>query len=253
MKKALTTALMLFVVFCAHDAAAQVGQPWTDRGYVNLNAGFEATSGDLNDATTFPLYDEDASLSVAQAIDSGALVDLSAGARVWRNVSFGIGFHTGSTHSEASVQGSIPHPVFFNRPRPIALSVGDLKRSERAIHVQFGYMVPLSDRLNVHIMLGPSFFKVKQNVVSAIAVAEQGGAFTAVTVTPTITERSDSPVGFNVGVDLGFQLYETQGVKLGAGILIRYAGASSDIQVLSNTVDSDLGGLQVGFGGRLRF
>jgi len=250
----------LTVVMCggllmanAGTAAAQVGQPWIDRGYASLNVAFESASGNLNDATTFRVYDEDGSLSVAHAVDSGALVDLSLGARVWRNVSVGIGFHTGSTTGESAVQASVPSPIFFGRPRPVAQTVGDLNRTERAVHIQFGYMLVLSDRLNVHVIAGPSFFRLKQEVVSELTFTEQSFPFTAVTASPVITERNDSATGFNVGADVGYQIYQTSDVKLGAGMFIRYANASVRLNVLRNEVDSDAGGLQIGFGGRVRF
>jgi hypothetical protein len=252
MKNALSYAVCLLVVLTARDAAAQVGQPWTDRGYFNLNGGFEPASGNLTDAVTRRIFDEDGTFSVAQPVDSSAFVDFSAGGRLWRNVSFGIGFHQGSTHSDASVQGSIPHPLFFNQPRAFDTSVADLKRTERAVHVQFGYMLVLSDRVSAHLMLGPSFFKLRQNVVSDVSFSEVA-AIATVNVTPVVTERVDTPTGFNVGVDLGFQLYETSGVNLGAGLLIRYAAASADVLLLQNTVDSDVGGVQVGIGARVRF
>jgi hypothetical protein len=257
MKQALTAVLMVFVVARGADAqtptqpSAQPPAP-AERIYFNLNGGFQSTSGELNDATTFRLYDEDASLSVAQATDSGAFVDFSAGYRVWRNATIGIGFHQGGSHSEAAVQGSVPDPVFFNRNRPVSLCVTDLDRSERAVHLQFGYMWPLTDRITAHVTLGPSFFKVRQDVVSGITVNETGN-LTSVNAEATRSERTDSPAGFNIGVDLGFLVYQVNTAKVGAGMFIRYAGASSDIQVLSNTVDSDLGGLQIGFGGRVRF
>ena len=252
-KNVLTCSVGLLVVLSAGDAAAQGGTPWTDRGYFNLNVGFESTSGDLNDATTFPIYGETASLSVDQAIDSGSFFDFSAGARVWKNFSAGIGFHQGSTHSEAAVQGSIPSPVVTDRPRPLALGVGDLTRSERAVHLQFGYMLVLSDKVNVHVMLGPSFFKLRQDVVVSVTPVEAGPPFTSVSGNPTVAEREDSSTGFNIGVDVGYTFYQTTNLKAGAGMFIRYSGASADVLLLSNTVDSDVGGLQVGFGGRLRF
>src|SRR5688500_4682460 len=71
MRIALTVAVCVFLIAGASDAAAQVGQPWTDRGYVNLNAGFESTSGEFTDARSFRLYDEDGSIRIAQAVDSG--------------------------------------------------------------------------------------------------------------------------------------------------------------------------------------
>jgi opacity protein-like surface antigen len=262
MKQVLTAAFLVLVVARGADAQTptqppaqtptQPPAPATQRMYFNLNGGFQSTSGELNDATTFRLYDENASLSVAQATDSGAFVDFSAGYRVWRNATVGIGFHQGGSQSNASVEGSIPHPVFFNQNRAASLAVTDLDRSERAVHLQFGYMVPLTDRITAHFMLGPSFFKVRQDVVSAITVNETGN-LTSVNAEATRTERTDTPTGFNIGVDLGYQIREVNNVKIGAGMFIRYAGASADIQVLSNTVSSDLGGLQVGLGARLRF
>jgi hypothetical protein len=236
----------------SRDAAAQVGDPWTDRGYVNLNIGFESVSANLTDATTRRIYDEDATFSVAQAIDSGALFDFSVGARVWRNASVGIDFHRQATDTEATVQGAVPHPVIFNRPRPFTLSVTDLSRSERAIHLQFGYMFVLTDRITAHAVLGPSFFHVSQDVISDVSVAESGN-FASVNATAVITERSDSATGFNAGVDVSYELYEYEGIKIGAGALIRWAGASTEIQLLQNNVDTDLGGLHFAFGARVRF
>ena len=78
---------------------------WTDRGYFNLNVGFESVSGQLNDATTLPIYGETASLSVSQAVDSGSFLDFSAGARSGAIVSVGIGFHQGSTRQRGAGAG----------------------------------------------------------------------------------------------------------------------------------------------------
>lgn len=251
MQKPLTFAVFSLVILVARDTAAQP-LPWTDRGYFNLNVGFESASDDYTDTGTRPVYDENATFSVAQSVDSGAFVDFSAGARVWRNVSVGIGFHQGSTDGDATVEGTVPHPLIFNRPRPFSATATNLERSERAIHLQFGYMFIASERVTAHAMLGPSFFKLRQDVISDVAFQE-GPGFTSVTGTPVITERVDSPVGFNIGVDVAYQLLNTNDIKLGAGLLLRYTAATADLQLLSNTVDSDVGGFHVGLGARLRF
>ena len=253
MKKVVTFAAGLLILVSAREAAAQAGQAWTDRGFVNFNVGFQSTSTDLNDTSTFRLYDEDASLAVAQTTDSGAFVDFGAGARVWRNVSVGFAFHQGSSTSDAAVSGQVPHPLFFNRNRSVALTATDLERTERAFHLQFGYMFVVNDQVQVNVFAGPSFFKVRQDVVSSIDVTEQGGDFSRVTATAAVAERSDSPVGANIGADVSYLFYRTDSVKVGAGVFFRYAAAKADIQVLQNTVESDLGGAQVGFGARVRF
>jgi hypothetical protein len=50
-------------------------------------------------------------------------------------------------------------------------------------------------------------------------------------------------------------MFLTQGdVKLGAGLFVRYSGTTAGIRVLGDSeIESDLGGLQVGFGARVRF
>jgi hypothetical protein len=256
MKKVVTFAVGLLILVSAREAAAQagqVGQPWTDRGFVNVNIGFQSNSTDLNDTSTFRLYDEDASLAVAQSTDSGAFFDIGAGARVWRNVSAGFAFHQGSSTSDAAVSGQIPHPVVFNRNRSVALTATDLERTERALHLQFGYMFVVNDRLDINVFAGPSFFKVRQEVVSSIDVTEQGGDFSRVDASAAVAERSDTPVGGNIGADVSYLFYRTDSVRVGAGFFVRYASAKADIQVLQNTVESDLGGAQIGFGARIRF
>jgi Outer membrane protein beta-barrel domain len=253
LRKPLTVMVCFLVIVSAREAAAQSIAPWMDRGYVNVNVGFESASGQLNDARTYRIYEEDGSLSTAQAVDSGALFDIAFGARVWENASVGLAFHRGSTSSEAAVSGSVPHPLIFNQNRPVATSVTDLNRTERALHLQFGYMLPVNDKIDVHVSLGPSFFNLKQDVVSDITVTEVGAPFTSVNAAPVIAERSDGSVGFNIGADVTYHVYKTGNTRVGVGMFLRYAGASSDVELLSTTVDSDVGGFQIGFGGRLRF
>jgi hypothetical protein len=231
-------------------------QPWLDRGYFNFNVGFETTSGTLTDSMTFSLYEASGSKTVSQNVDSGSLIDFSVGSRVWRNVSVGFGYHRGANTSEASATASVPNPISFTDPnRPATAAVGDLQRVEQAFHLQVGYMLPLSDVMSVHVTIGPSFFRLKQDVLSDLTFTEVGPPYTSVNTSTTIAERSDSVTGLNVGVDVAYQFYDGGDYKIGGGVFLRYAGASARIQVLDNgnEVDTDVGGLQIGFGARVRF
>jgi hypothetical protein len=248
----LTLALCLFVITTARDAAAQAVRPWTDTGYVNLNVGFESTSGTLNDAVTFSLYGENGTKTVEAAIDSGPLLDFSVGARVWRNVSVGLGFHREHSTGEASATASVPHPVFFNSNRNVALNVDDLERKERAIHIQFGYMIPINDRIDVLAFAGPSFFRLEQDVISDLTFSETA-PFTSVTAAPEITTRKQSKTGVNIGADVTYRFYEGARADVGAGAFLRYSGASAEVTIIANDAESDVGGLQIGFGARVRF
>ena len=252
-KKALTAAIALLVLLPAAPASAQVGAAWIERGYFNLNVGFETTSGTLTDATTFLLYDETGTRTVEQNVDSGSLIDFSVGGRVWQNVSVGIGFHRGANSSEASGTASVPHPVVFNSNRLVAVAAENLDRTEQAFHIQVGYMIPFSEELSVHVTAGPSFFRLNQEVMADVAFTETGAPFTSVTTSGVIAERSDSVVGLNAGVDVTYRLWQSDAYNVGGGVFLRYAGGSARITVLENDVDTDVGGLQIGFGARVRF
>ena len=252
-RKAVTAIAALLLLAAAQPASAQVGAAWVDRGYFNLSVGFESTSGTLNDSATFTLYDESGTKTVEQNVDSGSLIDFSVGSRVWRNVSVGIGFHRGANSSEASGTASVPHPVLFNSSRAAAVAAGDLDRSEQAFHLQLGYMILVNEDLSVHVTLGPSFFRLKQDVLSDFSFTETGFPFNTVNADAVIVERSDSAVGVNAGVDVAYELWESDAYRLGAGAFLRYAGASARITVIENNVDTDVGGLQFGLGLRVRF
>lgn len=253
-RRALTIAVCALCVAGAREASAQPVQDWTDRGYFNFNVGFESTSGTLNDATNFVLYDEQGTKEARASVDSGAFIDFSVGGRVWKNVSAGIGFHREATTGQATAEASVPSPVVFNRNRLVTVSADDLKRSERAIHLQVGYMIPLNEKLTVHVFGGPSFFRLSQDVVGDLTFTEQPPAFTTVNATPNVVKRSDSVTGAHIGGDVSYVLYDTGTVKVGGGFFMRYAGATGRVTVLdADEIESDLGGLQFGFGARVRF
>jgi hypothetical protein len=252
-KTAVAIGAAVMLIATAVPASAQTAtSAWIDRGYFNFNIGFETTSGTLTDATTFRLYDESGTKTIEQNVDSGAFVDLSVGGRVWQNVSVGIGFHRGSNNSEASGSASVPHPLVFGQNRSTTYAAGDLSRSEQAFHIQVGYMLLINDELSVHLTAGPSFFRLKQDVISDATFTEQA-PFNSVNATAVIAERSDSVTGVNAGVDVAYQLWESDAYKVGGGVFLRYAGASARIDLLENNVDTDVGGLQFGFGLRVRF
>jgi hypothetical protein len=243
-----------FLSASVRPASAQSIQQWIDRGYVNVNVAFDSGSGSLNDSVTFRLYDDNGTKSVAAEQDSGSLFDFAVGARVWRNVSAGIGFHRGSTSDDALVTAVVPSPVSFTLPaRTATVTVSDLERTERAIHLQVGYMLPLNDKVDVLILGGPSFFHLTQDVVSDVTIAEVGSPFTAVNATPVVTERSHSVTGANIGADVTYKLRDTGTVAVGLGGFFRYSGAGASVIVMQTDVDSDVGGVQVGFGVRVRF
>ena len=225
---------------------------WTDRGYAHFNLGFQGSAGELEDTRQFALYQEQARIGLSADTDAGPFFELGGGARVWRNVSVGASFHRVSGDGDAVVQGSIPHPLFFDRPRQFTANVGGLQRSQRAIHSSVCYMWILNDQMYLHLTGGPSFFHVSQEIVGDVTIAESP-TFATVVASPTVATREESPVGAHIGADVTYQVYQQDRITVSGGALLRYAGASADIPILANEVSTDLGGFQIGFGLRTRF
>jgi Outer membrane protein beta-barrel domain len=251
MRKTVVTILTLGALASStREAAAQ----WTDRGYINFTPlAVEQSSSDLNDTKTYILYDEPATTNTASSITSGNILDFGAGVRIWRNLSVGAGYHQESNKADVAITGTVPNPIFFNRPRQLNATATELRRKEMAGHLQFGWMVPVNPKLDVHVIGGPSWFRLEQDVVSDVRIGEVGLPFTEVVAQPTVENRKKSVAGFNLGADVTYMFLENDRVRLGAGGFIRYSGAGATVFLMTQDVESDVGGLQFGFGVRFRF
>jgi hypothetical protein len=238
----------------AGQASAQMGTAWTERGYFTLNLAGQTGSTDLEGSKTSTRYEELETLSTTGEAGAGPTFDFSAGARVWRNVSVGIAFHRLASDSDVELSGSIPHPLIFNRPRTLTQTFPDFQRHELAVHLQFGYMIPVNEKIDVHVYAGPSFFSVSQDVLADVAIGEAGAPFTDLVTQPAIERQKESPVGGHFGVDVTYkELYTFNMLKLGVGGFMRYAGASTTYKMLDTEIDGQVGGFQAGVGLRVRF
>jgi hypothetical protein len=241
-------AVVVAVAVLGPNAAfAQAEEP---RFLISASAGFQPGDQAVADDGTFPLYDETGRLSVASDVAIGAFWDLSVAVRVTRGFTVGVGAHRGSGTDPIEVSGLAPHPVFFNRPRPFAATVDEAERIEKAFHLSAGYLVPLGTKFDVHVFAGPSKFRFEQDVVDSVTVSDTGGTFSA---TPNVVTRKKSTWGGHFGADVSYPIYQSLATSVRLGAFLRYAKASSEMPVVSNTIDTDVGGVQYGGGIRFRF
>lgn len=250
------SVLMLVVMFgvcagVAKDANAQ-GATWADRGYVNIGFGVESGSSSITDTKNLVIYEEAATVTSNTTWTSGSLVDAAFGLRVWRNMTVGVAYHQEENDADGELTGTIPSPIFFNRPRTLSQEVV-LERKEKAAHVVIGWAVTISEKFDVLVSGGPSFFRLEQDVVANVEIGERGSPFTEVVARPTIETRKKSLAGFNVGADATYILWSNDDVRVGAGGFVRFTQASGDILMLVTEQSTDVGGVQFGFGGRIRF
>lgn len=249
--------MRLVTALVAAGLLASASQAWAQadqsRFFLSVSGAFEPGSQTYSDDGRFRLYDEDGRLSVASEVSSGAVLDFGVGARVTGGLTVGASFHRTSSTDEATVSGQAPHPIFFDRPRSFSATVADLKRSEQALHLSVGYRFPITDAFDIHVYGGPSQFRFSQEVVSDVAITESGTGFTTVTAAATTAERKKNAWGGHVGADAAYRFYQSGNTSFGIGAYVRYAEASSDFLVVSNTVTTKIGGTQFGAGLRVRF
>jgi hypothetical protein len=231
---------VIALVLAAAPAYAQM--QWQDRGFANINVLAQPQSRDVTVSSTFTLYDEAATVTGPRKIGGGAVFDLSGGYRVWRNLAVGIGYSHFSDSSDVTVTARIPDPLVFDQPVQQDLNAGSLDHSENAVHFSAVWFWPVTDKIDVAISAGPSVFNVSDQGVTGVTVQPNTSIATGVTT----DKASETGIGVNAGVDVTYLVTR----KIGAGLLLRYAGSSVDLP----TVDSlSVGGFQIGAGLRYRF
>jgi hypothetical protein len=230
---------------------------WTQtdesRFMLSLNGAFEPGDEDFTDDGTFTLYDEAGRVTVSGRSSTGAILDAGVGARIIGRFTLGLSGHRGASADEATVTGQAPHPIFFNRPRSFSVTVAETKRIEQALHFSAGVLIPLGEKLDVHVYGGPSQFRFSQQVVGEVVIQEANAAATAVNVTPTIVARKKNVWGGHIAADFSYPLFQIGNGSFRLGAFVRYAQASSEFPVVSRTVSTKVGAIQYGGGIRVRF
>jgi hypothetical protein len=238
------------VLGTAAVSEAQVRRPPREpRSFVSVSAGIQGGSS-LTDTFTVEQYAEDGTVRAEYPGTTATLFEAAAGTRIWRRIGIGAAVTRTSSSADASVQAEVPHPFFLNQPRSVEGSATDMSRDETGVHVQVYWEPRLTGRLRVRLFAGPSFIDVKQDLVEGLDVNEVYPYDETTFRSARVRQASGSGVGGHGGVDLSWMLSR----QFGAGVLVRYAAASVDLNApASRTVSSDAGGLQAGAGIRVVF
>jgi outer membrane protein with beta-barrel domain len=237
------TAGALALGLLAAPRAASAQMQWTDKGFIGVSGGGEVGSHTLDSSASFPLYDETATVTTTQKVKGGGFFDITGAYRVWgKNLLAGVSFtHTGSK-SDVSLTGKIPDPVVFDAPRTVSSTQSGAQHSENVVHIDAIYMLPVANKIDVGLFVGPSIFAVKQDTVTTLTVTEPGP-----TISAPLSRVSKTSVGFNIGADIQYMVAKQWGV----GLLARYAYGSASIPYATKKLT--VGGFQIGGGARFRF
>ena len=246
----LTRAVILTVgiaVLFSPDAHAQL-QALKGRISIHVNGAYQAGSEQFQDNLAFTTYGEQASFESTHDTDGGAFLDVGGSVRVWRRLAIGATYSELHRRDSTAVAGSLPHPLLFDRFREVGPQTLSLLRRERVTHIQAVWTIPLWERVDVALAGGPSFFNVRQGVVTSIDVSEVGPPFTSVNIDGIGSrEYTANGVGVNIGAEITYMVT----THFGAGFFVRSVVASVDLPAPGGQIPLDA--VQAGGGIRARF
>ena len=140
--------------------------------FINANGGYQATTTDFTDTVDFTLYAEDGGFTALYQVAAGPLFDVSGGVMLARHVAIGIGVSRFRTRDDAAVTALLPHPLFFDRDRNVSGTASSLTREEIALDVQAIWILPITRHFDLSLFGGPTFFTVKQDLVTSVSNTE---------------------------------------------------------------------------------
>jgi len=219
------------------------------RASVYVNFGAQTGSGDITQTFTPTIYDEPASINIAQSYETGGLIDVGGSYMVYEDFGVGVSYSHTAGDGNATIAAAIPDPVFADRPRSAAATASGLNHSENQVHVSLLYRFAATPKIDVTVGIGPTFFSVKQDVATVSETDVSEGSSGPV-ITPRAVEGSDSAVGVNISADATYMITD----MFGAGVLLRYAKSTAEISAQgSQAFDVRAGGFQIAAGVRVRF
>jgi len=250
----IASVLGVSTMLLAFTATAHGQTPPPDRWFVHVNAAGQASSDELGSRFVFPLYEEDATVSVTRK-PKGALFDLTAGTWVidrWiprlgpGTFGAGITFSRRGGSSDGALTASLPDPAEHDQHRDVTGSVTGLEHSETWVAPQIFYRMRVPYRITVTGFIGPAFASIDSDTIPSVNVTEGESG-------PTVDAIRGSTgttfTGISVGVDAQYPLTRQFNMDIGAGAFMRYQGASGTLAGRDYTA----GGAQFGVGLRLGF
>ena len=224
---------------------ARPPRPW----YVS-GAAIAPSTPTFGSTTQVEEFFETGSRTVNYTTARRPALDAGAGVRVIRRLFVGGAVSAFAGVTSGDLTAEIPHPLQFNRKRSLSAPVADLERQELGFHIQAATLVPISRRLRVLIAGGPTLFRVRQELISAISY-EQEFPYETVAFGSAATEfQARTAVGFHAQAGLT-ALFSR---RLGADVLVRYSKAKTAFDGSDgSTFDAEVGGVQLGIGVRAIF
>jgi hypothetical protein len=225
-------------------------QDITDRGWIYVSGVYPSQENTFTDTVSFTENFETGTTVTPYTVGGTPGVDVMGGVRVWQYFGVGAGVTQASQTGVSTTSTTrSPHPLYFNRHRTIT-GPSSTDRTDTQVNIHAMVVVPAGRRVRVTLFGGPTLFQVKQELVTSVSKID-GYPFN----TPTFqaySKRAESvsSVGFNAGADVAVYFSS----HVGVGGMVRYSVGTADFSTIDgDTLTTDVGGLHVGGGLRLKF
>ena len=236
-----TIFLMMLAIWAGGGRKARAQDELVPTGFLNIDAGAQPQRQTITATNSFPLYDETATVTVAQRIRNGVVYDVSGGMRIATNLAAGVGFSQFGRSGTGTVTASIPSPRFFDQPLIVSRDADNLTHTERTIHGRITWFVPVTDSFDISLSGGPSYIHVVQGLATGVTILPG-----TQTVSLGNQTQSGNAFGANGGIDGNYKFAS----RFGVGLWVRYTYGKLD---LPDVKGLKVGGLQGGLGLRARF
>jgi hypothetical protein len=240
--------LLACVLALAPTASAQ---DWPSRAVAAVSAGVAPSRSSVSNRFDVRQFGdpETGVADVNYRPSTGPLVDGGVTVHVWRRLGAGVAVSHTSTHGNAAIDASVPHPFFLNTFRQVS-GTAKLSRDETSAHFQAAYLLPGTGRLRVVLTGGPTIANVSQPVVTDVQYSQAYPYDTATFTGAGTGHGSATAVGFNAGGDVGWMFNRSFGV----GALARYSRGTAELDAGSgHRVRVRTGGPQIAAGVRVAF
>jgi opacity protein-like surface antigen len=216
---------------------------------ISANVGAQTGGSTFTQSHSFTFNGETETLTVDHDVKTALGFNIGAAVKIVPQFWIGVQYAMAEMKPGASITAVVPHPLVFNVPRTVQGSMNDVTHSEQNVHADLMYALPVH-AMDIRVMAGPTFFNLKQDFVSKVAVNETYPFDTATFAGATTKRLSNTAVGFNAGVDISHPLSS----QVGIGGLIRYSRGDvkfDDQETGPHTVKA--GGVEAVAGIRVRF
>lgn len=215
-----------------------------------LSGAFGVTSLDFTGIRTFKEFAEDGQIAADYTDDAGPGFEAGLSYRLGRHFAVAASFGLLTRDGAADFQAALPHPLYLDKDRKVDSSIDGLSYQELAGHLDL-VLTGRSGRFDFAAFAGPSFFKVKSDLIEPLQYTHEY-PFDTVTVTAVPTASvDDTAFGFNVGASADYRLSD----HFGLGTQVRFSRAKAELVPAGGggAVEVDAGGLQVAAGIRVYF